>query len=140
MWRSRIPFRSRRGVLRLDVSGLRLTNSTGRELFNVPTRQIQDVAAQGIREMILFYKTAAGKDAQARFRVAWAPNSEIHPIRQRRETVMVGMMWRTVMVSGGRRKRSLRDKEVVRDRWLSSIRTLLSSDRYAVGRRDSSDT
>lgn len=123
-------------MLHLDVSGVCFESTSGHELFNIPTRQIQDIEALGIREMILFYKTSAGDNAQARFRVAWAPNSEINPTRQRRETIMVGMMWRGVMVSGGRRKRSQRDKEVVRDRWLSSIRALLNSDRYAVGRRD----
>ncbi len=135
---TRLPLHRKRGRLELTLAGVRFTASSGEALLEVPTRQIQSVEPRGASEMILNYASEDGAERSARFRVHWAPQADQGRGPQKTEVMLVAYTFRAVMMHGSPKKRVQRDREVVRDRWLWSIRALLSSDRYAVGRRRSS--
>lgn len=125
---SRLPFRSRRGALRLSLEGLRFIDASGTELLQIPAASITDVEAVGNADLDIAYRRA-GTAQRLRLRVRWArvtdtstslPNSRVRPL-----------------LPGPRNERArkgARARSLVRDRWESSLTALISTDRYAVRR------
>ena len=129
---SRIPFISRHGDLVLDLSGLTFVDGAGDTRLAIPARSIDAVEPMGKADLRVTWHDGATQRA-TRFRVRWAPSAD-------RTGTAIPAQDRPMWFSGGRRRRakrvrSARDLIVVRDRWLSSLGTLLKADRYAVGRR-----
>ena len=83
-----------------------------------------------------------GRNAWIRLRVRWAPRAERYRPSRRTDSMVMMHTWRPVVMpmfgfGGSARKRNVRDREVVRDRWLWSMKALLGVDRYVSGPRPS---
>ena len=129
-------------MLHLDIDGLRFTNAADEELVNVPARRIRELTPRGASELWVDYEDDGGRNARVRLRVTWAPQAERRRPTGRRDSMIMMQPWRPIVVpgfgfGGGARKRNVRDREVVRDRWLWSLKALLGVDRYVSGRRPS---
>ena len=128
---SRVPFASRYGDLILDLSGVTFVDESGNTHLTIPARSISAVEASGKADLHVRWRDNDGERG-TRFRVRWAPSAD-------RSGTAIPAQDRPMWFSGGRRRRakrirSARDLIVVRDRWLSSLGTLLKADRYALGR------
>ncbi len=130
----RLPFTSRRGELRLDLAGVSFVAETGEEVLQIPPLQIRDMRAKGAADLVMVYDDR-GRRRRCRFRVRWAPSAD--RLRATSNYAVVSAAARPGFYGprGGRRRKSGRDRTVVRDRWISTLELLLNSDRYALGRQ-----
>jgi hypothetical protein len=129
---TRIPFVSRHGELILDLSGVTFVDEAGSTRLAIPAQFITAVEPVGKADLRVTWRDGEA-ERNVRFRVHWAPSAD-------RTGTAIPAQDRPMWLSRGRRRRakrlrSARDLIVVRDRWLSSLGTLLKADRYAVGRR-----
>lgn len=139
---TRLPWFTKSGTLHLDIDGLRFTNAADKELLSVPARRIRRVTPHGAQEMWVEYENEQGHDSRIRVRVRWAPRAQRYRAPKRNDSMLMMQTWRPLLVpmlgfGGAGRKRNMRDYEVVRDRWLWSIKALLRGDRYVSGHRPS---
>ena len=128
---SRIPFTSRHGDLVLNLNGVTFVDKNGSTHLTIPARSIHSVEPSGKADLQVQWRDG-DSERSVRLRVRWAPSAD-------RSGTAIAAQDRPMWLSRGRRRRakrvrSARDLIVVRDRWLSSLGTLLKADRYAVGR------
>ena len=133
----RLPLASKSGTLQLATSGVRFVSTNDEELLSIPASELRSVDPRGTHEMVLRYQRE-GDDRSARVRVRWAPRAEQRRVRQRQDIMLVSHSWRPITFRATNRKRNMRDREIVRDRWLYAMRRLLEGDRYALGRASAS--
>ena len=126
---SRLPFRSRRGLLRLSLEGLRFVDEAGAELLHIPGGSIIRVQPQGNADLRVDYR-AANTERYVRLRVRWARVIDTTPAPPK-----VSIRRPLLPRRGSERaRRGARARLLVRDRWESSLTALISTDRYALRR------
>lgn len=126
---SRLPFRSRRGLLRLSLDGLCFVDEAGAELLHIPTGNVIQVEAQGNADLRVDYRLA-NAETWVRLRVRWARVIDTTPALPKTP------LRRPLLPRRGneRARRGARARLLVRDRWESSLTALISADRYALRR------
>lgn len=132
----RWPFGSKQGTLHLDLGGIRFAGLDGRELLTIPAQRIASVEPRGAAEMVVHFREGQ-EMRRVRVRVRWAPRVDGRSGWPHLDLMVAAQTWRPMVVTSRQRRRSLRDFEIVRDRWLSAIRMLLQADKYALGRASS---
>ncbi len=136
---TRLPWFTKSGTLHLDIDGLRFTNADDEELLSIPAHRIRQVMPRGAQDMWVVYDNDRGHNSRVRLRVRWAPRAQRYRGPQRNDSMIMMQTFRPLVVpmmgfGGSKRRLNMRDYEVVRDRWLWSIKALLGGDRYVSGR------